>query len=131
MSGRDQPCAQRIDGELAAAEQRFAGIWHQVDDTDALANDERCSCLYEELEPLSIQANTVLTVMFSWGGPSDWLEVILGDGHGADRVERIAYHYAEWFDHAERDISATECPALWRAAEYYVEAVGDLPGRAW
>jgi hypothetical protein len=34
----------------------------------------------------------------------------------------VTYHFADWFDHAEREVTEREAPALWRAAKHYAEA---------
>lgn len=48
--------------------------------------------------PLGVTIKTVVRVDLSTGGPGDWLEAILDDDK---RPERITYHFAPWFDHAE------------------------------
>jgi hypothetical protein len=125
MSDRVQNCERRIAAELNKTEQHFAALWQRLDSARSCIDWERSEAVYEELEPLSIEIRPVLTVQLSWGGPSDWLEIEL-DNTSAHDVERVTYHYADWFDHAERDVPQHKAAALWRAAAYYAEQAGYL-----
>jgi hypothetical protein len=40
----------------------------------------------------------------------------------------VTYHYADWFDHAERAVTEYEAPALWRLAAYHAEMADSLDG---
>ena len=122
MTGRQQSCAQRIRQELTGREESFAALWRQLDNPDAA--DDEADAVREELNPLSIEVRPVVTVLLSWGGPSDWLEIELESDDGRD-IRRAVYHFADWFDHAERDVSEDATPALWRAADYFAECVRD------
>lgn len=71
--------------------------------------------------PLGVSRKAVFRVELSTGGPADWLEVICGntvaDPYGARgglEVEEIVYHFADWFDHAERELSGEEFDAAER-----------------
>lgn len=75
--------------------------------------------------PLGMSRKTVFRIELSTGGPADWLEVIAekSDRYGYD-VERIVYHFADWFDHAERTLSGEEfdtAEAFARSAVYEIE----------
>lgn len=120
MSDRTQSCEQRVAAELAETEQHFAALWQRLDQVADGRDENEREAIYEELDPLSIDVQPVVTVLLSWGGPSDWLEVGL-DNTRAHDIERVTYHYADWFDHAERDVPEHQAPALWRAAAYYAE----------
>jgi hypothetical protein len=66
--------------------------------------------------PLAVTAATVFKIELGTGGPADWLEVVCSQTadstiSGSDyrpaggyEIEKIAYHYAEWSDHAEREL---------------------------
>ena len=118
MSDRKLTCAQRIRSELADREATYAGLWQRLYDPDAA--DDDTDTVYEELEPLGLEVRPVVSVQLSWGGPADWLEIELENDNGHD-IRRVTYHFADWFDHAERDVTERDAPALWRAAEYYAE----------
>lgn len=68
--------------------------------------------------PLGISSQTVFRVDLSTGGPGDWLEVVCGGdtpryeperGDGCHyEIERIVYHFDDWFDHAERELDGAD-----------------------
>jgi hypothetical protein len=82
--------------------------------------------------PLGMSAYTTFRVELSTGGPADWLEVVCAgdtpryEGGGEPyEVERIVYHFADWFDHAERQLDGPDL----RAAEWFVsQVVPELTG---
>lgn len=53
---------------------------------------------------LAVSEYKVFKVELSWGGPADWFEVWTQEG----KITRIIYHFADWFDHAEREIEGEE-----------------------
>lgn len=61
--------------------------------------------------PLGVSAKTVFRIELSTGGPGDWFEVECNDitdnpaGPSSYEVETITYHFNDWFDHAERQLS--------------------------
>jgi len=89
------------------------------------AVQERAQTRMDEM-PLAVSASTVFRVDLSTGGPADWLEVFCSgntprydDGAESFEVERIVYHFADWFDHAERELEGFEL----EAAEAFVSRV--------
>jgi len=123
MSEHALSCAERIETELSKTEQGYAGLWRRLDNQGA--DDDTCDAIYEELDLLGLSVKPVVTVQLSWGGPSDWLEIGL-DGSEDRHIEYVTYHFADWFDHAERQLPEYEAPAIWRAAEYYAEAARNI-----
>lgn len=65
--------------------------------------------------PLGVTIKTVVRVDLSTGGPGDWLEAILDDNK---RPERITYHFAPWFDHAELTLEGED----FDVAEAFIDA---------
>lgn len=125
MSDDKQTCEQRVDAELARTEQNLVEQWAGIDKAVERGDWEREESLREEMEPLSLEVKRVLKIMLSWGGPSDWIEADLShEGYGYE-VESLTYHFADWFDHAERVVLEHEAPALWRLAEHYAELASD------
>ena len=120
MSDREPTCAQRIRSNLADREGMYADIWRALDNPHATNDD--LDAAHAELIPLGLEVRPVLSVQLSWGGPSDWLEIELENDSGHD-IRRVTYHFADWFDHAEREVSEHDAPALWRAAEYYADGM--------
>lgn len=73
--------------------------------------------------PLGFTIHKVVKIELSTGGPADYLEVFI-DPEYKDTVVRIVYHFADWFDHAEMEVSEND--PLWEFAEYYCEGILDL-----
>jgi uncharacterized protein YheU (UPF0270 family) len=103
-----QPCHAET---IASMDPDTLGALLEDFDVDALreAADER---MHET--PLAVSSYTVFRVDLSTGGPADWLEVrCTGDtpahepaGEGEHfEVDTITYHFADWFDHAERQLT--------------------------
>jgi len=118
MTGQERNCAQRIRQELAECEVLYADIWRALDNPHA-TNDE-LDVAHAELIPLGLEVRPVIVVQLSWSGPADWLEIELENDREHD-IRRVTYHFADWFDHAERDVTEQNAPALWRAVEDYTE----------
>lgn len=116
-AGRRMTCEERIAGELAETERSVSGLWQRIGEAAQRGDGQAEEEAREELAPLSLETKRVLKVLFSWGGPSDWLEAEL-DGY---EVVSLTYHFADWFDHAERDVSEHAAPGLWRLAAFYAE----------
>ena len=110
---QDTACNDRIERELSGREEEFRRLFARTRSEDSIVREEVC----EELDTLPIGSSwqNVVKIELSWGGPADWLEVWV-DQDGS--VSHVVYHFADWFDHAERKI-AYGTP-LWRAADYYV-----------
>jgi hypothetical protein len=84
---------------------------------DELAENAR-QRIYET--PLGVSSKTVFRVDLSTGGPGDWLEVetsgntpryesIQGKQNAEHfEVDRITYHFNDWFDHAERALEGSD-----------------------
>jgi hypothetical protein len=66
--------------------------------------------------PLAIEKYEVIKVHLSFGGPSDWLEIVVFDSE----ILRVEYHFADWFDHA--DLRVDDTSPLYRYAEIIVES---------
>lgn len=118
MSGHELSCAQRIRQKLAERDGLYANLWRRLDAPDAA--DDDADALYQELEPLGVDVRPVVSIQLSWGGPADWLEIEL-ENDSRHEIRRVTYHFADWFDHAEREVTQREAPALWRAAEHYAD----------
>lgn len=67
--------------------------------------------------PLAVSTYRVHRIDLSTGGPADWLEVHVDPDSAM--ASRIVYHFADWFDHAERVLEGPE----FDAAERFVTAL--------
>jgi hypothetical protein len=105
---RDTSCQERIDAALADRLAELRDLSESEDDGQ-----------WEEHQPLSVETKNVTIILLSWGGPSDWYEVTQ-DERGA--IERISYHYANWFDHAERPLTGQELELAEAVLSRYLDA---------
>lgn len=147
---RQPTCAERIGEHLASRLENFGALVYLASGRDpatdgGLTSTERDSIsqvaegegidlqapeddrreeaqqrIYEG--PLSVERKILIRVDLSTGGPADWFEVVIdpSDPNEFDRVERITYHFADWFDHAETTLVGPE----FDAAREYLEALG-------
>ena len=86
-----------------------------VDDSSAYAEigEQAQERIYEY--PLGLSTYKVHRIDLSTGGPGDWLEVFVNDS----AIDRIVYHFNDWFDHAETTLSGAD----FDAAESFVMAL--------
>lgn len=85
--------------------------------------------------PLGVSQQTVFRVDISTGGPGDWLEVVCtGDTPRYEvrpengeyyEVERITYHFNDWFDHAERPLEGPDYDAALAFVSHVIGALVD------
>lgn len=82
--------------------------------------------------PLDVSSYRTFRVDLSTGGPGDWLEVQCSGStpayEGGDdtyEVERITYHFNDWFDHAERALEGRDYVV---AFAFVGEVVPELAG---
>lgn len=78
---------------------------------DAIAEDAQ-QRLYEY--PLGVSTFTVHRIELSTGGPADYLDVFVSDGD----IDKIVYHFADWYDHAERTLDGGDFETAASFAHY-------------
>jgi len=103
-------CAERIgehkDRTLLGFREQVEAL-HKAADSGADGEyDEILDGMYGEV--LGVSETTVYKVELSWGGPSDWLEVVCEGEKHAQEITRIIYHFTDWFDHAEIELEGEE-----------------------
>jgi hypothetical protein len=97
-----QTCKELIESQLADREKHLGYLLDIVGNLEEIVDVREAA--QEELDdlPLSISEHKVYKILLSTGGPADWVEVRVDEyGYGA----KMTYHYADWFDHAEIEIS--------------------------
>ncbi len=116
----DPKCEDLIDARL---EQRMADLLPDWDDAgtlhtimeemdvheadiDDLQNEYRDRLLEAVL---SIEKKTLITVLLSWGGPSDGFDFTFDSDGELDSCE---YWYKDWFDGARRDVPLEQAEQL-------------------
>jgi hypothetical protein len=115
--------------QLGDEEPRLAAealdIDYPAEFSDRAADDLRGAAIERADEyPLGISAYRVFRIELSTGRPADWLEVVCSgdtpryEGPSGEpyEVERIVYHFADWFDHAEDELQGPDLEAAERFA---------------
>jgi hypothetical protein len=132
----DVRCEDRIDDHLASRTRDFLTFQEVQNDADSAKDDpvirKNAEALgieftddYIDAEdqaweivreyPLAISSRIHYRIELSTGGPGDWLDVetdnVEGSGMHGGEILSITYHFNDWFDHAERQLSGTELEA--------------------
>jgi len=100
----DLTCAERINGELA---QRNAMLRQVMDNPN---HDD-----YFDDPALSIDRASFIKVCFTYGGPSDYLEITHKDGE----ILKAEYVFHDWYDGAR--VSVTEGTPMYEYSQSIVE----------
>ena len=110
---REKRCADLIAGALADREQQLEDLYLKIDGNDEMqesdARDELYSMAY------GIDLREILRVVWSGGGPADYLEIT----HSGGDSLRVEYLYQDWYDGARLDVE--EGSAAYRYAEEILE----------
>lgn len=123
---RDATCAERIGEHQASREEHLRALFtaqenweNRSPDPDYPGETIDSDGAQERLDelPLGVSVSRLLRVELSTGGPADYVTAELDGGD----VVRATYHFADWFDHAERSLEPDS--PLWRMAEYYAESM--------
>lgn len=106
---REKSCADLIASELSDREQQLKDLYTLADDGDDDAREQIYQMAY------GIDKREILRVIWSGGGPADYLEITHSDGD----ILRVEYLYQDWYDGARLDV--LEGSAAYRYAEEIVE----------
>lgn len=121
MTDRNTTCAQRIGSEFASTERWLSESYQKIDQAHEDNDDSVAEQLQEEIEPCSVGLTYTLKLELSGGGPSSWLEVELEKTRWSFEPVQVVYHFADWFDHDEREVTQTRAPGMWRLAQHHAE----------
>ena len=110
---KDKNCADLIAGELKDRELQLEQLYTAIDSGDEMresdARDELYSMAY------GIDRREIVRVIWSGGGPADYLEIT----HSGGDIIRVEYLYQDWYDGAR--IEVLEGSAAYRYAEEILE----------
>lgn len=114
MSTSQPTCKERIAEQMASREVYVRDLQDKSNASDQTGEDAQ-----EELDsfPLAIDTREVTTILLSYGGPSDELEVI---HNGAD-IDSVTYIFKDWFDGARESVDSDS--ALYAYAESIIESL--------
>jgi hypothetical protein len=105
-------CAGKIAGELHLREYYLSDLYAVIDSDTATDSDQDQA--REDIYEMAygIDTRTISRVIWSGGGPADYLEITHKDGE----VLSVDYLYQEWFDGAKLSVSE-DSPAYRYALE--------------
>ena len=106
---REKSCADLIASELSDREQQLKDLYTLADDGDDDAREQIYQMAY------GIDRREILRVIWSGGGPADYLEITHNNGD----ILRVEYLYQDWYDGARLDV--LEGSAAYRYAEEIVD----------
>lgn len=108
MTTQEQTCAERLPDYLKGRLEDFTRIRQAIGAAQDINDDEALEEAESELYafPLGVSTYTVKRVDLGTGGPGDWLEYMYQED--SQEISRITYHFADWFDHAERVLEGEE-----------------------
>ena len=110
MNTKEAKCADKIASELESREEDLLSYYRIIDSDDVLEGDrERAREAIEEMA-YGIDTRTITRVIWSGGGPSDYLDIT----HKGGEVYAVEYHYQDWFDGAK--VSVPEDSPAYRYA---------------
>lgn len=119
MKTEKKTCEQLVDSQMQDRNEYLEGLNDIIGDNES-DTEKVEEALREIMEfPAGVESYKVIKIVLSGGGPADWIEVKT-DNEGY--ILGMEYHYADWFDHAERKIS--ENSYLWDFAAQIVETEG-------
>jgi hypothetical protein len=108
-------CADKIAQELFLREEDLLDYYRIIDSDDVLEADrDRAREAINEMA-YGIDTRTISRVVWSGGGPSDYLEITHKDGE----VLAVDYLYQDWFDGAK--LSVPEDSPAYRYALELIE----------
>lgn len=109
---KELKCADKIAGELHLREFYLADLYERIDSYEA--GDDDHDRAREEIQEMAygIDTRTISRVVWSGGGPSDYLEITHRDGE----VLSVDYLYQDWHDGAKLSVSE-DSPAYRYALE--------------
>ena len=116
MKTENQTCEQIIDSCMQNRNEYLEGLNDIIGDNESDSEKIEEALIEISEFPAGIESYKVIKITLSGGGPADWIEVKT-DNTGY--ILGMEYHYADWFDHAERKIS--ENSYLWDFAAQIVE----------
>jgi hypothetical protein len=112
MDTKEAKCADKIAQELFLREEDLLSYYRIIDSDDVLEADrDRAREAINEMA-YGIDTRTVSRVIWSGGGPSDYLDIT----HKGGDIYAVEYHYQDWFDGAKVSVSE-DSPAYRYAVE--------------
>lgn len=116
---RQPTCDERIADEAQSRLDDMRRFNHKYRRAYEVEEYNAADRLLERQREMILEVSGIesIKVLLSTGGPADWFEVFFYSGneacptcHKARRgdIQYIEYHFSDWFDHAERNLTGPE-----------------------
>ena len=113
MDTKEAKCADKIASELESREENLLSYYRIIDSDDVLEADrDRAREAIDEMA-YGIDTRTISRVIWSGGGPADYLEITRNE---LGEILLVEYLYQDWFDGAKLTVSE-DSPAYRYALE--------------
>jgi hypothetical protein len=109
-------CSERIAKQMQSMNETLEELYDKINQFEDSEVNEEGMDEYINL-PLSIETFKIIKVLFSTGGPADWIEIKVDEDDG--EVIDVDYHFSDWFDHAQ--VKVEKNSYLWQYAEERAE----------
>lgn len=125
MAERSASCAERLpeylDGRIADMRSivGWAQAWGKSDRHKAEDRYETALERWDEY-PLAISPVRSVKVELSYGGPQDYLLCFIDEDGG---IERIEYHFLDWFDGASVDLTGRDFEVASEFCQHFVDLI--------
>jgi len=114
-------CEERIADQAEGRLEDMRRFLHKYQRANEVGEYDAAERLLERQQemPLSVEKLAVYRIELSTGGPADWFDVYMNGGE----IQYIEYHFSDWFDHAERNLTGAEFDTVrdWLQSVVYLE----------
>lgn len=117
MEAKQNKCADLVENQMWERSSQIEDLNNIISESEDVEKIDEAIMELGDL-PLEITTFKIVKVLFSTGGPGDWIEIKLND---EDDVLGVTYHYQDWFDHAQ--IKVPESSYLW---DYAIQLIDTL-----
>jgi hypothetical protein len=114
-TARELKCEDKIEAELKDREDYLAGLYLIDDSGDDVAGDRDDARQQISEMAYGIDTMKVTRIIWSGGGPSDFIEIY----HDNGGIHSVEYFYQDWYDSARRIVP--EGSSIWRYAQEILE----------
>ena len=114
MTEKEKTCAELVESQMEMREEYLTEIYDKIITGIPEIEDEGWANYHELI--LEVTEYRTIKILFSTGGPSDWVEAIVSDG---DELISATYPYSDWFDHAS--VRVKKNSVLWQYIAEHVE----------
>lgn len=111
---------ERMKQSLESREAYVEKMFDAMDSNEPFEDYEDASDAFYEL-PIGIDIKKIVKIHLSTGGPGDWLEVEVSEIRDMIEIDRVDYHFTDWFQHDQMKVYPNS--PLYRYAEQTVDTL--------